>query len=209
MHVWGYSAEVRPYRPNEKKLDLRTVSCYFIGYLERSRGYKFYDPTTKSIFELGNARFFEDVEFAGGGTARDFFFEEEYVDIPIGVIGINQGLIHDFIQNTIDQDNVREPSIQEVIPEEQTLPPQEPMPLRRSTGEMRSALLDNYIVFLQEHAVDISVMEDNPINFCQVMESYNSKKWIDVMNEEMKYMKDNDIWDLVPLLEGAKLIGCK
>ena len=29
------------------------------------------------------------------------------------------------------------------------------------------------------------------------------------MNEEMKSMKDNDIWDLVPLLEGAKLIGCK
>ena len=52
-------------------MDSRTVNCYFIGYSERSRGYKFYNPTTKSIFESGNARFFEDVEFAGGDTARD------------------------------------------------------------------------------------------------------------------------------------------
>ncbi|KAJ4710363.1 Retrovirus-related Pol polyprotein from transposon TNT 1-94 [Melia azedarach] len=29
------------------------------------------------------------------------------------------------------------------------------------------------------------------------------------MNEEIKFMKDNDVWDLVPLPEGVKLIGCK
>ena len=66
LHIWGCPAEVRTYRPHEKKLDSRMASCYFIGYSERSRGYKFYDPTTKSIFETGNARFFEDVEFDGG-----------------------------------------------------------------------------------------------------------------------------------------------
>ena len=29
------------------------------------------------------------------------------------------------------------------------------------------------------------------------------------MNEEYKFMQDNDVWDLVPLLEGTKPIGCK
>ena len=29
------------------------------------------------------------------------------------------------------------------------------------------------------------------------------------MNEKIKSMKDNDIWDLVLLLEGAEQIGCK
>ena len=28
---------------------------------------------------------------------------------------------------------------------------QEPIPLQRSIGEMRNAILDDYIVFLQEH----------------------------------------------------------
>ena len=32
LHIWGCLAEARPYRPHEKKLDSRTVSCYFIGY---------------------------------------------------------------------------------------------------------------------------------------------------------------------------------
>ena len=51
--------------------------------------------------------------------------------------------------------------------------------------------------------------EEDPINFCQAVESSNSQKWIDAMNEEIKSMKDNDIWDLVPLPECAKPIGCK
>ena len=41
------------------------MSNYFIGYSERFRGYKFYDPTIMSIFEMENAIFFEDVEFGG------------------------------------------------------------------------------------------------------------------------------------------------
>ena len=147
-------------------MDSRTVSCYFIGYSERSRGYKFYDPTTKSIFETGIARFFEDVEFDGGDKDKDFSFEEEYVDIPTAVIDINQAPIPDIVQEADpNKNNIQEPS----VPKEQTLPPPEPTPLRRSTREMRSALLDDYIVFLQEHEFDIGAMENDLINFRQAM----------------------------------------
>ena len=51
--------------------------------------------------------------------------------------------------------------------------------------------------------------EDDPINFRQAMESFNSKKWIDAMNEEIKSIKDNDIRDLVLLPKCTKPIGCK
>nr|KYP42480.1 hypothetical protein KK1_036115 [Cajanus cajan] len=83
------------------------------------------------------------------------------------------------------------------------------MPLGKSTRERRSAIPDDYIVFLQEHEVEIGLMEDDPIKFHQAVESSNSQKWIDAMNEEIKSMRDNDVWDLVPLPEGAKPIGCK
>ena len=160
-------------------MDSITVSCYFIGYSERSRGYKFYDPTTKLIFETGNARFFEDVEFDGEDKDRDFPFEEEYVDIPTAVIDIDQPLIHDIVQEAYpNQNNIQEPP----IPEEQTLPPPEPTPLRRTTRERRSALLDDYIVFLLEHEFDIGAVEDDPINFRQALESSKSQEWIDAMN---------------------------
>ena len=206
LHIWGCLAEARPYRPHGKKLDSRTVSCYFIGYSERSRDYKFYDPTTKSIFETRNAWFFEDVEFDGGDKDTDFVFEEKYVDIPTTVIDIDQAPVLDIVQEADpNQNNIQEPP----IPEEQTLPPPEPTPLRRSTRERRSEVSDDYIVFLQEHEFDIGVVEDDPINFRQALENSKFQEWIDAMNEEKKSMKDNDVWDLVPLPEGVKLIGCK
>jgi hypothetical protein len=37
FRIWGCPVETRPYRPQEKKLDERTISCYFIGYTEMSR----------------------------------------------------------------------------------------------------------------------------------------------------------------------------
>lgn len=53
------------------------------------------------------------------------------------------------------------------------------------------------------------MVEDDPISFHQAMQSSNSQKWINAMNEEIKSMKDNDVWDLVPLLESAKPIGIR
>ena len=36
-------------------------------------------------------------------------------------------------------------------------------------------------------------MEDDPISVSQVKQSSDSKKWIEVMKDEMKSMKDNDV----------------
>ena len=60
-----------------------------------------------------------------------------------------------------NQNNIQEPS----VPEEKNLLHPEPTPLRRSTRERRSAVPDDYIVFLQEHEFDIGAVEDDPINF--------------------------------------------
>ena len=59
----------------------------------------------------------------------------------------------------------------------------EPTLLTRSTRERKSAMLDDYIIFLQEHEVNIGVMEDYSIIFCQAIESSNSHRWIDGVNE--------------------------
>ena len=74
---------------------------------------------------------------------------------------------------------------------------------------MRSAFLDDYIVFLQEHEVDVNLVEDDQINLQQALQSSNSHKWIDSMKDEMKLMEDNGVWDLIELPKGSKPIGCK
>ena len=69
-------------------------------------------------------------------------------------------------------------------------------------------ILDDYIVYLQEHEFDMG-LGDDPISLNQVKQSVNSHKWMEAMKDEMTSMKDNDVWDLIELPKGAKLIGCK
>ena len=146
LHIWGCPAEARPYKPNERKLDSKTVSCYFVGYAERSRGFKFYDPTTRSFFETGNARFLEDVEF-GGKELRNVTFdevvpvEEEFISLPNVVIENDQG------NPDISQEAIPILDNNEVPPVEQIQQPQE-VPLRRSNRERRYAIPDDYIVYI-------------------------------------------------------------
>ena len=75
------------------------MSCYFVGYSERSRGFKFYDPSTRSLFETGNAKFIEDVELSGRESLRNVVFEEESVSIPIIATGHGHIMFDDTIQN--------------------------------------------------------------------------------------------------------------
>jgi len=137
----------------------------------------------------------------GKETLGMLFFDEE------SIIDNYQVFIHIIIQDTIiEQDNNENPP--QIQPIEQTQQPQE-VSLRRSTRERRSVILDEYLVYLQEHEDGISLTEDDPINFCKAMKNSKSQKWIDAMEEEIKSMRDNDVWDLVELPEGVKLIGCK
>ena len=38
--------------------------------------------------------------------------------------------------------------------------------------------------------------------------SIHSTKWSNAIKDELKFMKDYDVWDLVKLPKGKKLIGC-
>ena len=93
LHVWGCPAEIRYYNPHEKKLDARTISGYFIGYPEKSKGFRFYYPNhITRIIESGNARFIENDEVSGRETPRKVDIKEMRVQIPLTCIP-NQAIL--------------------------------------------------------------------------------------------------------------------
>ena len=67
--ILAYGAKV--FNPNIGKLDPKTVSCHFIGYPEKSKGYRFYcrDRHTKFV-ETRHAAFLEDQMIRGSIVAR-------------------------------------------------------------------------------------------------------------------------------------------
>ncbi|RDY14745.1 hypothetical protein CR513_00149, partial [Mucuna pruriens] len=156
-----------------------------------SKGYKFYNPTSRFFFEIGNTRFLKEVEFKKEENIRNVVFVKEFVN------DIVQVLIPITVQETT---LVIEDNVQTIVPD---------IVLEQDYDERGHATPNDSIVFLQEHEDDIGLIKDYSINFCQAMCSSNSQKWINVIKDEMKSMQDNDILDLVELPKGMKPIGYK
>ena len=69
---------MRIYSPQEKKVDPRTISGYFIGYAERSKGYRFYYPSHNTrIMESRNAKFLENDLISGSNQFQDIVYEKD------------------------------------------------------------------------------------------------------------------------------------
>ena len=76
--VWGCPAEAKVFNPNIGKLDSKTVSCHFIGYPDKSKGYRFYYPDRHTKFiKTRHAVFLEDDMVRGSMVAREINFEEK------------------------------------------------------------------------------------------------------------------------------------
>ena len=69
----------------------------------------------------------------------------------------------------------------------------------------KPAISDDYEVYNSEEIQ----MEDDPTSFEEAMRSVNSSKWTAAMEDEMKSMSANKVWDLEEIPKGAKTVGCK
>ena len=87
LHVWGCPTEVRVYNPQEKKLNSRTINGFFIGYLEKSKGHRFYCPNHSTrIVETGNARFIKNGEVSGSEEPRKVETKEVRVSFSLPLL---------------------------------------------------------------------------------------------------------------------------
>ena len=82
--VWDCPAEVRVYNPHERKLDPRTITAYFVGYAEKSKGYKFYCPShTTRFVESRNAKFLENDLISGSDQSHDLVSDNDHINETI------------------------------------------------------------------------------------------------------------------------------
>ena len=87
LRVWGCPAEAKVFNPNIGKLDFKTVSCHFIGYPKKSKGYRFYCPDRQTKFvETRHAIFLEDDMIRGSMAVREISFEEKRVYVPTPMV---------------------------------------------------------------------------------------------------------------------------
>ena len=81
-------------------------------------------------------------------------------------------------------------------------PPAPEPPPRRSTRERRPVDLYG---FPQAHLT----IHREPTTFDEATACSEKAKWEEALSEEMKSLKDNEVWELTTLPPGKKAIGCK
>jgi hypothetical protein len=87
IRVWGCPAEAKIFNPNAGKLEPKTVSCYFIGYPEKSKGFRFYCPDRHTKYvKMRHAIFLEDEMMRRSTVPREISLEEKQVYVPTPMI---------------------------------------------------------------------------------------------------------------------------
>ena len=215
------------------------MSCHFIGYPEKSKGYRFYCPDKYTKFvETRPAVFLENDMIRGSMVPREINLEEKRTHVPMPIVEepyfsiptevatpVQTTIVATPVVNAGPSGTIQTPTVAEspapTVLEPQELerepmpdspPPQQPqqqiendVPVRRPQRVRRSAISDDYEVFISE---DMS-QEGDPTSFEEAMRSPNSSKWFSAMEDELKSMSDNEVWDLKEIPKGAKTVGCK
>ncbi|XP_075099082.1 uncharacterized protein LOC142175970 [Nicotiana tabacum] len=161
FHIWGCPAEIRIYSPTEKKTDPKTTSCFFIGYPDYSKGFRFFCPWRGiRIVESINAKFLEhDVCDCDCSCGKEIVLKEKEVFVPV----VHEKVVNQPIHEGENQGNN---DVDPIVPEQNV----QNEPFRRSQRERRSAISDDFIVYVTENLNDTGELTD-PLSYAQAISS--------------------------------------
>ncbi|RVW47535.1 Retrovirus-related Pol polyprotein from transposon TNT 1-94 [Vitis vinifera] len=253
MRVWGCSSEVRIYNPQEKKLDPITISGYFIGYAEKSKGYRFYCPSHNTrIAESRNVKFLEYDLVNGSDQFRNIGPHSRVASSPAQSRHLQQETkVEDLSikgeeestssrNHSIDlsdesaaamaacRDQIAENSFQKQQPNRPIVSDIDHTKSQPSTSSDRLFIVHNTpqvqsgverTITEVQPVIEVPQVVDNILvdqvdqelsdTSKQQVEPFLKRYWCNLNKDEMRSMKCNDVWDLVELPIGVKVIGCK
>jgi hypothetical protein len=130
-------------------------------------------------------------------TVQPTVVPEPVVSTPVPSVEENEETVQ---QNPIGTTDAPEETQQPQVQEEPVVEA-----LRRSSRVRKSAIPDDYEVYECE---EIHI-EGDPTSYEESMSRPDASKWQEAMEDEMKSMSTNRVWDLEEIPKGAKTVGCK
>ncbi|GKC39498.1 retrotransposon protein, putative, ty1-copia subclass [Tanacetum coccineum] len=187
LKVWGYEALVkRDTLTKPDKLEPIAFKCIFVGYPKETMGYYFYYPPENKVFVARNAEFFENegIDHKASGSLEDLEIIQKEDTHP----SLDTSLYHEEDDQEIDE------------------PQSDINPICRSTRTRRAP--DRMCLYIDAEEHELGDL-GKPANYKAALLDHESDKWLNVMNVEMKSVKDNEVWELVDLPLDAKTVGHK
>ncbi|XP_070025684.1 uncharacterized protein [Nicotiana sylvestris] len=169
-------------------------------YVPTFTNHRFFCPGRGTRIVESIAKFLEhdvcDCDFLCG---KEIVLKEKEVIVPVPVVHekvVNQPIHEGENQGNNDADPI--------VPEQNV----HHEPLRRSQRERKSAISDDFIVYVTGKLSDTEELVD-PLSYAQAISSPFVDKWCEAMKDEMRSMEYNRVWELVELPVGFRPIGCK
>ncbi|KAE8732732.1 hypothetical protein F3Y22_tig00001750pilonHSYRG00022 [Hibiscus syriacus] len=182
LRIFGCPAYVHVPADERSKLDAKSKECIFLGYKKGVKGFKFWDPVAKKVVISRDVVFDEQSMLQQKQDTTVVDFEQFPVEKPETSQPTSGGSTTDDLQDySLARDRVRRTNIK---------PP-------------------NRLGFEDLVSFALTVSSDDPVTFHDAVTSQENDKWMAAMVEEMESLNHNRTWELVPLPEGKKPIGCK
>lgn len=202
FRVWGSLAHAHIPDVKRSKLDDKSITCVMLGFSEESKGYKLYNPDTKKIV-ISKDVVFEETKGWDWEADKDHQSNVELTwSDDDGVWEESDDEISDG-----DAPNQSEPPA-EVTEEAQM---EQDVGVRERRTRRLPQYLSDYVIGagVSTGEDEVNMVETNSSDPFTFEEAYNSVKWRDAMDEEIRSIEKNKTWSLCPLPHGAKCIGVK
>jgi len=211
LRVFGCNAYAHISEQFRKVFDSKTKKCILVGYSGVSQNYRLYDPTRKVIFEARNVTFEENLRKM-----------ENVVNLDLSVNSVNE-------KQSVQRETSEVSTDTEFVDCESGSPNQSP---KSSAGTENDIVLEvktpkgTVVTEVKENVptkikvrdrLKIKIPErytsynttviSDPTSYEEAMTSEKKPQWAEAMEDEMKSLKEQETWDLVPRQPDVKVLG--